>query len=64
MKFFNYVTPTNHSLTSLLAHLILDLCSVYSHWFNHLPLSLPLLLLSVSVLAFHVKMPGILFEKK
>lgn len=66
MKLFNYVTLTalTHLFTSLLAHLILDLCSVCNHWFDYLPPRFLVWSLAVPVLAFHGKMPRILFEKK
>lgn len=60
VKLLNYLTQA----TSLLAHLILYLCSVCNHWFDHLPPRFLVWSLAVPVLAFHVKMPKILFEKK
>ena len=66
VKLLDYVTLTTltHLFTSLLAHVILDLCSVCNHLFDPLSPRFLVWSLSVAVLAFHVKMPGILFEKK
>ena len=66
VKLLDYVTLTTltHLFTSLLAHVILDLCSVCNYWFDHLPPRFLVWSLAVPVLAFHVKMPRILFEKK